>query len=327
MNKASILLPRAMALVLASLIMVGTARAQSWPSKPFRMIVPYTPGGYTDFMARTVGNPLAEALGQTVVFENRPGANSIIGAEMVAKAEPDGYTLGTVIAAHSVNATLAPKLPFDVARDFTYVSLMSQAPLLLVANPALPANSVKELIALAKARPGELTFASSGTGAAAHLTMELFKSRAGVSMIHVPYKGTAGALQDTIGGRINVMFDTVGALMPQVQAGTVKALAVTARERMPGAPGVPTMAESGMDDFVLGTWAGIIAPAGLPKPVTERISGEVGRILRDPAMRARLARDSYEAVGSTPEEFAAFMRAEVAKWAKVIRDAGIKPEE
>ena len=180
------------------------------------MVVPYTPGGYTDLMARTVGQKISEALGQPIVFENRPGANAIIGTDVVAKAAPDGYTFGTVIAAHAVNATLNPKLPYDTMKDFTYVSLMSVAPLIMIAHPSVPANNMKELIALAKAKPGELNFASSGVGAAAHLTMEMFKSRIGIDMQHVPYKGTAGALQDTVGGRINVMFDVVGPLMPQV---------------------------------------------------------------------------------------------------------------
>jgi tripartite-type tricarboxylate transporter receptor subunit TctC len=305
----------------------ASAFAQSWPSKPIRWIVPYTPGGYTDYMTRTVGQKLAEVLGQTIVFENRPGANSIIGADIIAKAQPDGYTIGTVIAAHAVNPSLNPKLPFDPLKDFSYVSLMSVAPLIMIAHPSVPANNVQELIALAKAKPGELNFASSGVGAAAHLTMEMFKSRVGINMVHVPYKGTAGALQDTIGGRINVMFDVVGPLMPHVRAGTVKAIAVTAKDRMPAAAEVPTMGESGVPDFVSGTWAGIIAPPGTPKEIVNRISAEVQKILRDPAMQEKLAREGYEAIGSTPEEYAQFYREDVARWAKVIKDSGIKAEE
>jgi tripartite-type tricarboxylate transporter receptor subunit TctC len=303
------------------------ASAQNWPSRPIKMIVPYTPGGYTDYMARTVGQKLSEALGQTIVFENRPGANSVIGADAVAKAAPDGYTFGTVIAAHAVNATLNPKLPYDVLKDFTYVSLMSVAPLMMVAHPSLPANNIQEVIALAKAKPGELNFASSGVGAAAHLTMEMFKSRAGINMVHVPYKGTAPALTDILGGRINVMFDTVGAFNEHVRAKTLKPIAVTAKARMPAAPDVPTVTESGLPDFVAGTWAGVIAPAGTPKEIVNRVSGEIQKILRDPGMREQLAKLGYEAVGSTPEEYADFMRNEVALWAKVIKDAGIKAEE
>ena len=303
------------------------ARAQTYPTRPIRMIVPYTPGGYTDFMARIVGQKLSDVLGQPFVFENRPGANSVIGADAVAKSAPDGYTFGTVIAAHAVNASLNPKLPYDVLKDFSYISLMSVAPLIMVAHPALPANNVQELIALAKAKPGELNFASSGVGAAAHLTMELFKSRTGINMVHVPYKGTAPALTDLIGGRVNVMFDVVGPLMPHVRARTIKALVVTASERMPAAPEVPIMAEAGVSDFASGTWAGLIGPASLPKDIVNRVSSEVAKIVRDPAIRERLARDGYEPVGNSPAEYEKFMREEVAKWAKVIKEANIKTED
>jgi tripartite-type tricarboxylate transporter receptor subunit TctC len=317
----------ALGVVVGGISAAHEASAQNWPSRPIKMIVPYTPGGYTDYMARTVGQKLSDALGQTIVFENRPGANSVIGADAVAKAPPDGYTFGTVIAAHAVNATLNSKLPYDVLKDFTYVSLMSVAPLMMVAHPSLPANNVQELIALAKAKPGELNFASSGVGAAAHLTMEMFKSRAAVNMQHVPYKGTAPALTDILGGRINVMFDTVGAFNEHVRAKTLKPIAVTASARMPAAPDVPTVAESGLPDFVAGTWAGVIAPAGTPKEIVNRVSGEIQKILRDPAIREQLAKLGYEAVGNTPEEYDAFMRKEVALWAKVIKDADIKPQE
>jgi len=314
-------------MTLACSLVAGGALAQNWPSRPIRMIVPYTPGGYTDFMARTVSQKLSETLGQSIVIENRPGANSVIGADAVAKAAPDGYTFGTVIAAHAVNPSLNPKLPYDVLKDFSYVSLMSVAPLMMAARKDLPANSVQELIALAKAKPGQLNFASSGIGAAAHLTMELFKSRTGINMVHVPYKGTAPALTDLLGGRVDVMFDTVSAFAAHVAAGTVKALAVTANERIPAAPNVPTMAEAGVADFASGTWAGIVAPAGVPKEIIERVAGEAKKALADPAMRERLAREGYVAVGSTPQEYEKFFRDEVAKWAKVIKDAGIKGEE
>jgi tripartite-type tricarboxylate transporter receptor subunit TctC len=318
---------RSLAALGIAIALSGSAFAQAWPSKPIRMIVPYTPGGYTDLMARTVGQKLSEALGVSFIFENRPGANAIIGTDAVAKAAPDGYTFGTVIAAHAVNATLNPKLPYDTLKDFSYVSLMSVAPLIMIAHPAVPANNMKELIALAKAKPGELNFASSGVGAAAHLTMEMFKSRTGINMQHIPYKGTAGALQDTVGGRINVMFDVVGPLMPQVKAGNVKALAVTAKERIPAAADVPTMAEQGVPDFISGTWAGIVAPAGTPKEIVARVSAEVQKALRDPALQAKLAEQGIVAVGNTPEEYQAFVAEEIARWAKVIKDADIKMAE
>ncbi len=317
--------------ILAALAIVagltGQAAAQSWPNRPIRMIVPYTGGGYTDVMARTVGQKIADAVGQPFVFENRPGANSVIGADVVAKSAPDGYTFGTVIAGHSANATLNPRLPFDVVKDFTYVSLMSVAPLMMVARKDLPVNNVQELIAYAKANPGKLNFASSGIGAAAHLTMELLKARTGINMQHVPYRGTQPALTDLIGGRVDVMFDTVSAFSAHVEAGTVKALAVTAKARMPAAPNVPTMGEQGISDFVTGTWAGIIAPTGTPKEIVDRVSAEAAKALRDPAMKAQLEKLGYEPVGNTPEEYTVFLREEVARWGKVIKDAGIKLEE
>jgi tripartite-type tricarboxylate transporter receptor subunit TctC len=317
---------RALAAFAIVLTCAGGALAQGWPNRSIRMVVPYTPGGYTDLMARLVGQKISEALGQPIIFENKPGANAIIGTDVVAKAAPDGYTFGTVIAAHAVNASLNPRLPYDTMKDFTYVSLMSVAPLIMIAHPSLPANNLKELIALAKAKPGELNFASSGIGAAAHLTMEMFKSRAGISMQHIPYKGTAGALQDTVGGQINVMFDIIGPLMPQVRSGNVKALVVTAKERVPAAADVPTMAEQGVADFVSGTWAGIIAPAGTPKEIVDRIAAEAKKALADPAMKDKLAEQGIVAMGGTPEEFRAFVAEEIPRWKKVITDAGIKME-
>src|SRR6476469_683070 len=313
---------RALAAFSILLASAGHSLAQGWPNRPIRMVVPYTPGGYTDLMARLVGQKISEALGQPIVFENKPGANAIIGTDVVAKAAPDGYTFGTVIAAHAVNATLNPKLPYDTLRDLSYVSLMSVAPLIMIAHPSLPASNVKELVALAKAKPGELNFASSGVGAAAHLTMEMFKSRMGIDMVHIPSKGTAGALQDTVGGRINVMFDVVGPLMPQVKAGNAKALVVTANERIPAAPDVPTMAEQGVPDFISGTWAGIIAPAGTPKEIVDRVAAEAKKALADPAMKDKLAEQGIVAVGGTPEEFRAFVAEEISRWSKVITDAG-----
>lgn len=302
------------------------ALAQSWPNRPIRMIVPYTPGGYTDLMARLVGQKISDALGQTIVFENKPGANAVIGTDAVAKAAPDGYTFGTVIAAHSVNPSLNPKLPYNTMKDFTYVSLMSVAPLILIAHPSLPANNMSELIALAKAKPGELNFASSGIGSAAHLTMELLKSRAGIKLQHIPYKGTAGALQDLVGGQVNVMFDITGPLMSQVRSSNAKAIAITAKARIPAAAEVPTMAEQGVPDFISGTWAGIIAPAGTPKEIVDRISAEAKKALADPAVIAKLNDQGIVAMGTTPDEYRAFVVDEIAKWKKVIDDAGIKLE-
>ncbi len=305
----------------------GTAFAQSWPNRPIRMVVPYTPGGYTDLMARLVSEKMSAALGQPIVIENKPGANAAIGTDAVAKAAPDGYTFGTVIAAHSVNPTLNPKLPYDAMKDFTYVSLTSVAPLILIATPSLPVKDMKEFIALAKAKPGSLNFASSGIGSAAHLTMEMLKSREGINLQHIPYKGTSGALQDTVGGQINVMFDVIGPLMSQVKSGNAKALAVAAKERVPAAGDVPTMTEAGVPDFVSGTWSGIIAPAGTPKEIVDRVSLEAKKALTDPDLKKKLDDQGIVPMGTTPDEFRAFVTDEIARWKKVITDAGIKMEQ
>lgn len=304
----------------------GNAQAQGWPNRPIRMVVPYTPGGYTDLMARLVSEKMSAALGQPIVIENKPGANAVIGTDSVVKAAPDGYTFGTVIAAHAVNATLNPKLPYDTMKDMTYVSLMSVAPLILIATPSLPAKDMKEFIALAKAKPGSLNFASSGIGSAAHLTMEMLKSREGINLQHIPYKGTSGALQDTVGGQINVMFDIIGPLMAQVKSGNARALAVAAKERIPAAGDTPTMAEAGVPDFVSGTWAGIIAPTGTPKEIVDRVSAEAKKALADPDLKKKLEDQGIVAMGTSPDEFRAFVTEEIARWKKVITDAGVKLE-
>lgn len=300
--------------------------AQGWPNRSIRMVVPYTPGGYTDMMARLVSEKVAASLGQSIVIENKPGANAAIGTDIVAKAAPDGYTFGTVIAAHSVNPSLKPNLPYNTEKDFTYVSLMSVAPLILIATPSLPAKNMQEFIALAKAKPGTLNFASSGIGSAAHLTMEMLKSREGINLQHVPYKGTAGALQDTVGGQINVMFDIIGPLMEQVRGGNAKALGVAAKERVPAAGDTPTLNEQGVKDFASGTWAGIVAPAGVPKEIVERMSAEVKKALADPELKKKLEQQGIVAMGTTPDEFKAFVAEEIARWKQVITAANIKIE-
>ena len=305
----------------------GSAQAQNWPNRPIRMVVPYTPGGYTDLMARLVSQKMSESLGQSFVIENKPGANAVIGTDAVAKAAPDGYTFGTVIAAHSVNPTLNPKLPYDTMKDLAYVSQTSLAPLILIAHPSVPANNIKELIALAKAKPGTLNFASSGIGSAAHLTMEMFKSREGVNLQHIPYKGTSGALQDLVGGNINVMFDVIGPLMSQVTPGNAKALAITATDRVPAAGNTPTMAEQGVADFVSGTWTVIVAPAGTPKEIVDRMSQEAKKALADPEVKKKLDDQGIVATGTTPDETRTFVTNEIARWKKVIVEANIKLEQ
>lgn len=317
------------ALVIMSASTCGAAAqtsAQGWPNRPIRMVVPYTPGGYTDMMARLVSEKVAASLGQSIVIENKPGANAAIGTDTVAKAAPDGYTFGTVIAAHSVNPSLKANLPYNTEKDFTYVSLMSVAPLIIVATPSLPAKNMQEFIALAKSKPGQLNFASSGIGSAAHLTMEMLKSREGINLQHVPYKGTAGALQDLVGGQINVMFDIIGPLMEQVRAGNAKALGVAARERVPAAGDTPTLIEQGVKDFASGTWAGIIAPAGVPKEIVDRMAAEAKKALADPELKKKLEQQGIVAMGTSPEEFKAFVGEEIARWKQVITAADIKVE-
>ncbi|QUS39782.1 tripartite tricarboxylate transporter substrate binding protein [Tardiphaga alba] len=318
---------RALGAIAITLAAGTSAQAQNWPNKPIRMIVPYTAGGYTDLMARLVSEKMATALGQTIVIENKPGANAAIGTDAVAKAAPDGYTFGTVIAAHSVNPTLNPKLPYDAMKDFTYVSLTSVAPLILIATPSLPAKDMKEFIALAKSKPGQLNFASSGIGSAAHLTMEMLKSREGINLQHIPYKGTAGALQDTVGGQINVMFDVIGPLMSQVKSGNARALAVAAKERVAAAGDVPTMTEAGVPDFVSGTWSGIIAPAGTPKEIVDRVAAEAKKALADPELKKKLDDQGIVPMGTSPDEFKTFVTGEIARWKKVATDANIKLEQ
>ena len=311
---------------LLALSLTMPAAAQTWPSKQIRMIVPYAPGGYTDIMARTVSQKLSEALGQSFIVENRPGANSVIGADAVAKATPDGYTLGTVIAGHAANVSLNPKMPFDVLKDFTYVSLISTAPLLLVVRKDLPVNNLQELIAYAKSNPGHLTFGSSGIGSAAHLTMEGFQKAAGIKLLHVPYKGTAPALNDLLAGTIDMQLDTASAFTAHVSAGTLRGIMMTSQERLSIAPDVPTMVELGFPDFVTGTWAGIIAPANTPKDIADRIAKETAKAMQAPAMKETLAKQGYVPVGSTPEEFDRFVREEVVRMGNIVHEANIKIE-
>lgn len=297
--------------------------AQDYPARPVRVLVPYTPGGITDLVTRTVALELAKTFGQTFVVDNRPGANSILAVDMLSKSAPDGYTLGTVIAAHAANQTLYAKLPYDSIKSFAHVSLLATAPLILCATNSLPVNTAKELVELAKAKPGQLTFASSGIGAAAHLTTELLMSTMGIKMVHVPYKGTAPALQDLIGGQITIMMDVPSSMLPHVRAGKIKVLGMASEKRVAAAPDVPTLIESGVP-VVGGTWVGLLAPAGTPKPVVEKLSREAAAAVRRPGIKERFLQLAIEPVGNTPDEFTRFLKDEVAKWAKVIKDADVK---
>ncbi len=307
----------------AFLLAPALLHAQTFPAKSVRVIVPYPPGGITDVMTRTVALEMARQFGQSFVVDNRPGANSILGVDLLAKASADGYTLGTVIAAHAANQTLYPKLPYHSISSFEHVSLLGTAPLILCATNTLAANSVKELVDLAKAKPGQLTFASSGIGAAAHLTSELLMTTTGIKMVHVPYKGTAPALQDLMGGQISLMMDTPSSLLPQVRAGKIKALGMASEKRVAIAPEVPTLIEGGVP-VVGGTWVGLLAPAGTPRAVVERLALAAGNAVRKPEINERFVQLGIDPVGSSAPEFTRFLRAEVAKWAKVIKDANVK---
>ena len=304
------------------------AQGGALPAKPIRWIVPYTPGGITDNATRMVLQKVQEQTGATIVVENKPGANSMLGAELVAKATPDGTTFLTVIAAHAANATLyAGKIPYDTVKSFAPVSLVGIAPLIMTANNNLPAKDVKELIAYAKANPNRISFGSSGVGAAAHLTTELFKQTAGVEMVHVPYKGTAPALQDLIGGQIQILVDVPSTLMPHVRAGKIKALGMFSAKRVAGAVEVPTIAEAGGPPIESSTWVLFLAPAGTPKDIVNRLSAEVAKAVNSTEIKSKFEQIGIEPAGNSPEEAARFLDEEIAKWAKVISTAGVKPEQ
>ncbi len=309
----------------ALLVLAGSALAQAWPSKPVRLIVPYPPGGSADILARAIGQKLAEGLGQQVVIDNRPGAGTAIGAEATAKAAPDGYTvmLGTV-SSHAINPALTPGLKYDPVRDFAPVSLVASIPFALIVHPSLPVHSVKELIALAKSKPGALNFSSAGNGTSNHLAGELFKSMTGTYMVHIPYKGSAPALNDLIAGQVQLMFDLVLTTAPHVKSGAVRALAVTGRERSAALPGVPTVAESGVPGYEVSAWFGIFAPAGTPTAVIGTLNAETVKALRQPDLRERMASQGAEPVTSTPEQFTAYVKEELAKWTRVVRASGMK---
>jgi tripartite-type tricarboxylate transporter receptor subunit TctC len=313
--------------IIAILILAGPARAQDYPTKPIRLVVPFAAGGATDVLARLVGERLTASLGQQVVVDNRPGAGGNIGSDLVARAEPDGYTiLMGAVGTHAINPSLYPKMPYDPVKDFAPVTLVASVPNVLVVNPEVPANSVQELIDLAKAKPGELNFASSGNGTSIHLSGELFKAMTGTDIVHVPYKGSGPAVTDLLGGQVQMMFDNMPSSLPHVKAGKLRALGVTSAKRSPALPEVPTIAEAGVPGYDATSWFGILAPAGTPEPVVTRLQGAIVQALGEPEMRQRMADLGAEPVGDTPAEFGQFIAAEIAKWAKVVNDAGVKLE-
>jgi len=312
-----------LAMVLAAV--AGFADAQAWPSRPIKWIVPFAPGGTTDILARTVGDKLALALGVPVVVENKPGAGGSVGAEFTAKAAPDGYTImGGTISTHAINASLYKDLPYDPVKDFVAITLIARVPNMLVVNPAIPAKDVKELIALLKANPTKYTFASSGNGTSQHLSGELFKSMAGVEMQHIPYKGSPPALQDVVGGQVTMTFDNITTALPLAKAGKLRALAVTTAKRSAVAPEVPTLAESGLPGFEVGSWQGVFAPAATPPAIVKRLNAEIVKILAMPEVREKLGALGAEIVADSPDEFAAIVKAEVVKWSDVVKKSGAK---
>ena len=299
----------------------------AYPDRPIRMIVPSTPGGGTDLAARMVAPKLSEYLGQQIVIDNRGGASGNIGAELGARAVPDGYTLTAAVASLTSNASLMKKVPFDIERDFTPIAMTVIVPNLLASHPSLPAANVKELIAHINSRPGQMQFASAGVGSMPHLMMEFFVSSAGLKMIHVPYKGAGVALVDVIAGHVPVMAANILSTLPQVRAGKLRAYGVTSAKRSPGAPDIPTIAEAGLPGYDAVTWFGVLAPAGTPRDIVMRLHVNVARAVNDTGVRKRFIDDGADpSPSASPEAFATLIRGEVRKWAKVIKDAGIQPE-
>lgn len=309
---------------LAVALFAAAAQPQEYPAKPIRVVVPFPPGGGTDLMARTVVQRLGESLGATVIIDNRGGAGGTIGTDFVARSSPDGYTLVVVSGAHAINPSLYPKLQYDSVRDFAPVTMLTSGPGLLVLHPSVPARTVKEFIALAKSRPGQLHFASAGIGTPPHLAGELFKTMTGVDIVHVPYKGNGPAYTDLIGGHVSVMFPTIPTAIPHVRAGKLRALAVTTRQRTAIAPELPTLSESGVPGYEVSSWYGLLAPAGTPAAVISTLQREVVKVLRSPDISEKLMAQGLDIVGNTPEEFAGVIKSEIAKWAGIVKASGAR---
>lgn len=320
---------RALACALASLawILAGSVQAQTYPDRPVRIVMPFAPGGLTDNVVRVMSARLAERLGQQVVIDSRPGANGNIGTHLVAQSAPDGYTLlagfqGTLV----INPFVYSKLPFDAMADFAPITILGDGTLMLVAHPSVAANNIRELIALAKSKPGSLSFASTGTGSTSHLTGELLKQRAGIDMVHIPYKGGGQAVGDAIGGQVPLLFTSVSTVAQHVKAGKLKALGVSAARRSTALPDVPTFIENGLPDFVASSWIGLLAPAKTPRAIVDRLHRDTVAALQTPEVRERYALLGIDPVGNTPEQFREQIRADLARWEKVVRQAKIQLE-
>lgn len=315
--------------IISFILFIGlchAALAQIYPTKPIRLIVPFAPGGGTDITARSIALKLTEAWGQQVVADNRPGANGTIGVDLAAKAAPDGYTLTMISSSHAVNVSLYAKLPYNLLKDLAPVTQATSQPYSLVINPSVPAKSVTELIAHAKAKPGTYNYGSSGAGGLSHLAGALFGSLAGINIVHIPYKGGNPALIDVIAGQIQMLFSTLLQANPHVKAGKLRALAVTTTKRSPAAPDLPTMMEAGVAGYEVAQWYGILAPAKTPPAIIGKLNQEIARILHQPDVKDRLAADGSVAVGSRSEQFGAHVRSEVAKWGKIVKQIGLKAD-
>jgi tripartite-type tricarboxylate transporter receptor subunit TctC len=314
-------------MVLTALAMpVFSQDAATYPSRPIRVIVPFAPGGGLDISTRLIGQKLTEKWGQNIVVDSRPGAATIVGTEIASKAAPNGYTVLMITTTFAINPGLYPRLPYDPGRDFTPVTQLNSQPNVIVVSPSFAGNSIKDLVALAKAKPGALTFASPGAGSAPHLAAEMFQRSAGVTMIHVPYKGIPPAVTDVLGGRVTMLFTTTISAAPHIKAGKLRAVAITSAKRQSGMPDVPTIGET-LPGYRAEAFQGMVVPAGVPQAIVNKLSAEVARIVRLPDVAERFELDGADPVGSTPKEFAAFLKAEMQKWSKVIKDAGIKPEQ
>ena len=302
------------------------AADQGYPARPIRLISPFTPGGGNDLVSRSVALAMSKNIGQSIVVDNRPGANTIVGMELVAKAAPDGYTLVMTSSTQAINATLYPKLPYDSIKSFAPVTLVGSSPLIIAVPVSSPIKSVTELIAAARAKPGELAYPSAGTGNATHLGGELFASMAGVTLTHVPYKGSGPGLTDLSAGRLAVCFSTALSVVPFMKSGRLRAIAVTSSARSSFVPDLPTVAESGLPGYEASTWYGVIAPAGTPRAIVTRLHSEIVKVLTLPEVRDRLSAQGIDPVGNTPEQFAAYIKSEIVKWAKIIKTTGVTAE-
>ena len=315
------------ALVASVALVTPPAMAQSWPTRPVRVIVPYPPGGGNDNLARIFAQKLGERLGQPFVVENKPGAGTLIGSEAAAKSPADGHTLLlSSIVTHALAPALYPKIPYDPLRDFVAVTTLAVAPTVLVVNPAFPAKSVQEIVTLARASPGKYTFPSGGNGTTPHISGEIFKAMTGTDLLHVPYKGGGPALADLIGGQVNMMFDTAASAMPHVRSGKLRAIAIATPKRHPDFPDVPTFAEQGLTGYELSSWQAAFAPAGTPQPIIERLYTEISKYLKTPEIQKRFAEMGLDPSGMPPQELAALIKADVPRLGKVVRDSGAKAD-